>query len=91
MPVEFVDENTPRMNWEKYLERIRYAFGENVELADAYCEGYEDGIRGHAQYGEKGEEGYAGQAKEKICMIRAFATLKKTRVLRLQSGLHSPS
>lgn len=43
MPI--IDSSLQGMNWKTYLQRIRYAFGDNSELADAYCEGYEKNIR----------------------------------------------
>lgn len=33
------------LNWKSYLKRMRFAFRDRTDLADAYCDGYEAGIR----------------------------------------------
>ena len=48
------------MNWTRYLERIRYAFGEQTELADAYCDGYEDRIRARPRREEHAQGVHTG-------------------------------
>ena len=54
--------NSQNMSWKKYLERMRYAFGEHTTLADAYVLGYKDGRSGRARQKEHDPESPTGLA-----------------------------
>ena len=45
MPKTSHNSSMEGLNWKSYLKRIRFAFGDRTDLANAYCDGYEAGIK----------------------------------------------